>query len=255
MGNDVSTEDKPNEKVEITETTIVVYILKLQQEKYYIGKTNTDKGVNKRFDEHCQGGSMSAEWTKKYKPLEIIKEINNASDFDEDRYVLEYMEKYGIDNVRGGSYSSIKLTDLKVDEIHQKIQSATNKCFKCGRGGHFVKNCYAKTNVYGDMLTPEEKVIEDPKVIKEKKVKQDKYESVEILTDDELRVYNELSNWRYNTSVKEEVELFYVLNNNTLKDLAHYKPKNIEDLKRIKGIGDVKVNKYSKDIFNILSKH
>lgn len=74
-----------------------IYILKLKNNKYYIGKTNN---VNNRYEQHLNGYGSS--WTKKYKPLSILKKILSTSPFDEDKYVKEYMSKYGIDNVRGG---------------------------------------------------------------------------------------------------------------------------------------------------------
>ena len=82
-----------------------IYILKLKDNNYYVGKT---KDVNKRFQEHISGNGSS--WTKKYKPCEILKIINNASIFEEDKQVKEMMSIYGIDKVRGGSYTKIDLT-------------------------------------------------------------------------------------------------------------------------------------------------
>ena len=86
--------------------TTTIYILKLNDNKYYIGKTN--RTVNNRYQEHLDG--TGSYWTKKYKPLSVIKQIENSSPYDEDRYVKEYMAIYGIDNVRGGSYNQDELT-------------------------------------------------------------------------------------------------------------------------------------------------
>lgn len=72
-------------------------------------------------------------WTKKYKLLKI----ENASHFDEDKYVKEYMDLYGIDNVCGGTYSSINLTNSQKNLLVQEIRGANDCCFRCGRKGHF----------------------------------------------------------------------------------------------------------------------
>jgi len=62
------------------------------------------------------------------------------------------VEKYGFDNVRGGSYSSIKLTDDQLSSLLQQIVTANDLCSKCLRPGHFIKDCYATTDVNGDKL-------------------------------------------------------------------------------------------------------
>ena len=55
---------------------VYIYILKLEEEKYYIGKTNNPIF---RLNEHFNSNASS--WTKKYKPIEIVKVINNCSSF------------------------------------------------------------------------------------------------------------------------------------------------------------------------------
>lgn len=47
-----------------------IYILKLKNNKYYIGKT---LNVENRFHQHINGTGSS--WTKKYKPISIIKKL------------------------------------------------------------------------------------------------------------------------------------------------------------------------------------
>lgn len=124
-----------------------IYILSLQGGRIYVGKSND---VQKRFNEH-KSGTGSA-WTSKYKPIEILKEIPNASPFDEDRYVKEYMSKYGIENVRGGSYCSLELTDEQLSSIKKEIRGATDCCSRCGREGHFAKDCDNYFDINGSRL-------------------------------------------------------------------------------------------------------
>ena len=133
----------------MTDTTNI-YILKLKGGNYYVGKTHN---VEKRFKEHTSGyGSV---WTKKYKPISIDKIIKNASKYDEDRYVKEYMEKYGIDKVRGGAYVCIELDEDQICSLSQEIISANDLCSRCLRKGHFIKNCYAKNDINGDVINDE----------------------------------------------------------------------------------------------------
>lgn len=117
--------------------TTTIYILKLNDNKYYIGKTN--RTVKERYQEHLEG--IGSFWTKKYKPLSIIKQIENSSPFDEDRYVKEYMAIYGIDNVRGGSYNQEELNGETIKFLKNELRTSNNECYKCGSTSHFVSEC------------------------------------------------------------------------------------------------------------------
>lgn len=113
-----------------------VYVLKCLQEKYYIGKTTN---FAKRYDQHMSGEGSA--WTKKYRPVDIVEVISNADKYDEDKYVWKYMEKYGIQNVRGGSYSQIVLPPELIACAERHIGAADDLCFRCNQPGHFIKDC------------------------------------------------------------------------------------------------------------------
>ena len=113
-----------------------VYILKLEDNKYYVGKT---ENINKRVLEHFTNNG--SEWTKKYKPIEIINKYKSDDNIYEQRYTWETMVKYGIDNVRGAAHCKIELADSEKEYIKQCINSITDKCYKCGIKGHFAKEC------------------------------------------------------------------------------------------------------------------
>ena len=118
---------------------LYVYILHLENDKYYVGKTYN---VEKRFKQHQKGsGSL---WTQIHKPLYIEAILEDASPFDEDRYVKEYMFLYGIDNVRGGAYLSEKLKPMQIKFIKREIGIAEDLCMKCGGKGHFASYCSFK---------------------------------------------------------------------------------------------------------------
>jgi cellular nucleic acid-binding protein len=131
----------------IYKMSTTIYILKLVKGKYYVGKTSN---FVKRYQEHVSG--TGAVWTRLYKPVAVVKTIPGASPFDEDRYTKEFMAKYGIDNVRGGSYASHELSYLQEEALKREIWGATDSCNRCGRKGHFASSCYAKSDVAGNSL-------------------------------------------------------------------------------------------------------
>ena len=123
---------------------VYIYVLKLQNSKYYVGKTS-----NPYFRIESQFKSEGSEWTKIHKPVKLLK-IIEGDDYDEDKYTKIYMDKYGIDNVRGGSYTSVKLDKQTKNQLVKISNSTNNRCFKCGKEGHFAKNCYDDKKEFKD---------------------------------------------------------------------------------------------------------
>jgi predicted GIY-YIG superfamily endonuclease len=124
-----------------------IYILRLQGGRFYVGKS---ADTARRYQEHLAGTASA--WTRKYKPVALERVITNASSFDEDKYTKELMAKHGIEKVRGGAYVTEVLEDFQEEALRREIWGAGNKCTLCGRAGHFVKDCYARTDVEGNEI-------------------------------------------------------------------------------------------------------
>ena len=118
-----------------------IYTLKLVNDKYYIGKT---ENMNVRVPSHFNGyGSV---WTSKYPCLELVESFETTNPYDEDSTTLKYMEKYGIDNVRGGQWCQIVLSSEQRNQINSSFTAGQDKCYKCNLPGHFARNCPNPTN-------------------------------------------------------------------------------------------------------------
>lgn len=188
-----------------------IYILRLSTGKYYIGKT---KNVDKRWEEHISGNGSG--WTKKYKPLSLIKSVVSTSHFDEDRYVKEYMEKYGIDNVRGGTYSNMVLDANCIAVLEKEIRHSKNLCVRCGRDTHFVKDCYAATDSDGKAIKKEAakdtvKDVKPPKAYKEvAKTKEETYSFKPIIkTANNKGIIPKTTIFKMSNNMGDEIIEFY----------------------------------------------
>ena len=73
-----------------------IYVLKLQENKYYIGKTY--KQIKERFNEHCKG--QGSAWTRKFQPIEVIEQYIDVNEFEEDK-MLDLLKEIRDTHARG----------------------------------------------------------------------------------------------------------------------------------------------------------
>lgn len=128
----------------IPDTTI--YVLLLEDNKYYIGRTDTP--VDRIISHFTNCGSA---WTKSHKPKEVIESFVGDV-FDEDKWTKKYMHKHGIENVRGASYCQVVLPEEHIKSIKRELDNVDDKCFKCGKKGHFIMDCNAKEDDDDDLV-------------------------------------------------------------------------------------------------------
>jgi hypothetical protein len=96
-----------------------VYALKCSNHKWYVGQTSD---LPRRFNAHKEG--VGSAWTKLH-PAESIVKLSNTTgtDFLELSTTLEFMELYGIDNVRGGPFSNVHMPPDHVKTITKMMIS------------------------------------------------------------------------------------------------------------------------------------
>lgn len=125
-----------------------VYVLKLENARWYVGKTS--KPVEERYMEHVRG--QGAAWTRLHQPIQVHYTVTSASEHQEDNTTIEMMRVYGIDNVRGGIYCETVLSPDTIHSIKGRIAGLSDMCLRCFRTNHFAKDCKATTDKYGNSI-------------------------------------------------------------------------------------------------------
>jgi hypothetical protein len=170
---------------------VTVYIMACENNKYYVGKTNN---ITSRMEDHYKG--YGSDFTKKYKPIKMVESIEKADIFEEDKQVKKYMILYGIDNVRGGSYSTIVLPEYQMKALEKEILSINNRCYKCQEEGHYVKQC--------DMIMIEKlkKIIEekDRRIDELEKMIKPEMKYDEEIDIDAIEMFEKIYKWCYDNS-------------------------------------------------------
>lgn len=98
-----------------------------------------------------------------------------------------------------------------------------------------------------------ENVVYSPMQVDEKQEDNDceKEHGAEMET---LPVYRALKEYRYQQSRKENVKAYYIYSNAQMEEIIRENPQTLADLKKIKGFGEVKCERYGNEILRILKE-
>lgn len=120
-----------------------LYVLRLEHGCWYVGTT---AHYSQRIDAHLQG--KGAAWTRVHKMTHVhtrrsIAGTGSHLRFMEDMVVKKMMLQHGVSAVRGGTYSSVRLSATQQESLVTELRHAENKCLRCGSSAHFVSRCGA----------------------------------------------------------------------------------------------------------------
>jgi hypothetical protein len=94
-----------------------INVVQLENNKYFISSESINNNENKN----------KIEWTTINWPLSIIDKIKSNDKFDEDKITKKYMAKYGIENVRGGSYINTVLEEWQIKSLEHELKNFMNE--------------------------------------------------------------------------------------------------------------------------------
>ena len=154
-----------------------VYVLQCEDNKYYVGSTTNRK---RRYNEHAK--RRGSKWTKTYAPLNVVAEYKRIPQKFllgyESKVTAETMLKYGVNNVRGSMFCSVRdyhigdidaltkflghYNDMNYGKVNKRLSetlpdipekfrrkrknrynnsSMDGRCYTCGELGHIAASC------------------------------------------------------------------------------------------------------------------
>ncbi len=100
-----------------------IYVLALEHGKYYVGYS---EDVETRINQHKAGNG--SEWTKLHHPIKTICVVKAGDENHERNMTLKYMEKCGVENVRGAGYSQCVLPESTKKAIEAILAERDKQC-------------------------------------------------------------------------------------------------------------------------------
>jgi len=117
-----------------------VFVLALENDTYYVGRTSEQTFT---FEDLVRSSIAPAakHWISLHRPVKIYIIYPNCTSYDEDKYVKTYMGHFGIDNVRGGSYTAPILDPLLRRLVQHELDYVDD-----------IKRSQSKSSVVGSLL-------------------------------------------------------------------------------------------------------
>lgn len=152
---------------------IGVYVLQLQKDYFYVGKSFN---IEERIKQHMQHDMFEGDYKGAYCARNIIRRVNpltvsipNDLEAWERAETLERMYEHGIHKVRGWMFTLPVLTRDMWDSAFRQICERFDLCRKCGAKGHFIQSCAAKDRIRQFQFKWDSRR-KDPKTFKKKPV-------------------------------------------------------------------------------------
>ena len=106
-----------NKRAYESDNTPGVYVLRLRDDKYYVGQSDNKR---RRIGEHREGRGEGTEFTKKHAVVEEIKPLTEPmTDLNlwELKETLTRMKEHGIHSVRGSRWCQLVLQQNHIEDI------------------------------------------------------------------------------------------------------------------------------------------
>lgn len=118
-----------------------VYALRFVNGMYYVGQSSD---IDRCIQQHALGAvACTAGWGSGCVEEQLLTSHADA-EFAERNEMLERVQKYGIDKVRGWIFTEPMLSEESVEFIESLLCEKYDVCAQCGGTGHFRGACPAE---------------------------------------------------------------------------------------------------------------
>ncbi len=106
------------------------FLMELEHGKYFVGAS---KDPLKTLEEHREGMAGMA-WTQIHRPVRLreVVAVSRLSELDD--YVRRCMIQWGVEHVRGGSWSDVRLRDKDrraIADVGEVVEKRKKGCVVC----------------------------------------------------------------------------------------------------------------------------
>ncbi|MBU3105488.1 HRDC domain-containing protein [Clostridium gasigenes] len=205
--------------------------------KSIVNKTKASKKIKDEIFRYDQLTEILNEKLKSYKDGEMfehrMKEVADFLIINNKNIHIDYNKKYSLteeDFIGNNEAAEVVINEFKANKID-----------------------YKKIEIDEEKIV-EEKIVEE--LIKKitKKDSEYKLSGKEVISSESSDILiNKLKEYRTSMARSEKVSPYFIYNNETLGEIIKVKPKNKEELMKVRGFGPIKVEKYGDSIIDIIN--
>lgn len=106
-------------RMELVRPEWYLFVFELVEGRYYVGVTQKPMNLMKEFILDRQEGQFA--WLDRYPVVEKLELFPIRHFFEVDQKVKHYMYRFGLNRVRGGSYSSLNLDETQIQSLRREL--------------------------------------------------------------------------------------------------------------------------------------
>lgn len=95
-----------------------LFLIELEHGKYFAGAS---PDPIKALEAYREGLGEIPSWLSIHRPLRLREVVAVAQSEELDAHVQEWMARYGVENVRGGSWTDVRLRDTDRQRIREGV--------------------------------------------------------------------------------------------------------------------------------------